>query len=190
MWTLTKQALDEFLSRLHPDRDQAGLIYEQIRGRLTTLFRCRGFWDAEVLVDETLDRVIRRTGEVDISNLMSFVHGVARRVASEAYRSSVCEMPLDDMRDATMPEGRADEQASAERRFRCLDECAGHLGNKDRELIINYYRFDKSQKIENKREMAEALGIAAGALRVRAFRTRQRLERCIAHCMGDGSGVV
>src|SRR5438105_4555793 len=85
-WVLTKDAFEKFLATLDPDLDRAGELYLQISSKLTTFFRCDGCLECEDLVDETLDRVMRRSGEVEVQNLMAFIRGVARKVASEAHK--------------------------------------------------------------------------------------------------------
>jgi len=188
-WTLTQEALDLFLARLDPDRDRAGQIYEQIRHKLVTFFRCNGFWDGEDLVDETLDRVIRRHAEVEIIDLMAFIRGVARRVASESHKLQVRQIPLDDAPELVRKDNTVndpEETAIAEKRLICLEQCASRLHKADRDLVGEYYRYKGRQKIENKRKMAEAMGITPGTLRVRAFRVRLQLEGCMTQCMGGG----
>jgi DNA-directed RNA polymerase specialized sigma24 family protein len=187
-WTLTKEALDVFLARLDADRDRAGESYEQVRRKLVTFFRCNGCWDAERLVDETIDRVIRRLGEVDVIDLMAFIRGVARHVASEAHKISIQVIALDDAAEPSR-QRCADPEAEelTEKRLGGLEKCARYLSHQDRELVFDYYRYDKTEKIENKRKMAQNMGITAGALRVRAFRARQHLEDCITNCIATAS---
>src|SRR5262245_4973774 len=59
-WELTKEDFDRFLTWLHPDREQAGQKYEEIRRRLVIIFNARRCPEAEDLADETINRVIRR----------------------------------------------------------------------------------------------------------------------------------
>jgi DNA-directed RNA polymerase specialized sigma24 family protein len=184
-WILTQQGLETFLTRLDPDRDQAGLAYEQIRKKLVTFFRVNGCWEAEELVDKTLDRVIRRLEEVEVHELLAFIRGVARHVASETHKSKVRQVSLDDAPEIVRKDAvdHSEEQATAEKRLSCLEKCASRLRQADRELMFEYYRLDGAQKIENKRKMAGALEITAGTLRVRVFRLRQQLEDCMTPCM-------
>jgi len=53
------------------------------------------------------------------------------------------------------------------------------IPERQRALILNYYQHDKGQKVEDKRRIAATLGIAATALRVRAYRIRRQLEDCV-----------
>jgi DNA-directed RNA polymerase specialized sigma24 family protein len=186
-WTLTQQALDTFLVRLGPDRDKAGQTYEEFRRKLVTFFRVNGCWEAEDLVDTTLDRVIRRLEEVEVHDLPAFIRGVARHVASETHRCKVWQVPIEDAPEIVRKDNSIEipgEQATVELRLRCLEKCASQLPQPDRTLMLEFYRFDGSQKIENKRRMADSLGLTLGALRVKAFRLRAKLEACITKCMG------
>jgi DNA-directed RNA polymerase specialized sigma24 family protein len=54
------------------------------------------------------------------------------------------------------------------------------ITQRERALILDYYRHDKRGKIEDKRRIAATLGIEPTALRVRAYRIRRRLEDCVA----------
>ena len=189
-WTLTQKALDRFLDRLNTDRDLAGQAYESIRRKLMSFFRYNGHHEGEVLVDETLDRVIRKMDEVEINDLMSFIQGVARRVSSESHKSRSREIPLDKIYEPSeQPSKDTDEDLLFTRRLQCLEQCAARcLSHADRDLMFEFYRYDKSQKIENKKNMAQSLGITMVAFRVRAFRARQKLENCATDCMKAGSG--
>lgn len=190
-WSLTQQALDAFLARLDADRNKAGLAYEQIRRKLVTFFRVNGSWDeAEQLADTTLDRVIRRSEEVQVRELPGFIRGVARRVSSERHRTKVRPVPLDDtpeiVRKANPVKDPA-EQAIAENLLGCLDKCANQLRPVDRELIFEFYRFDGGQKIEARKKLAAAYGITPDTLRVKAFRVRRELEACMTKCVKSDS---
>lgn len=183
-WTITQEALNRFLAYLDPDPDRAGEKYEQTRHILMTFFRCNGCVHAEDLVDVTLDRVIRRLGEVCIRDFMPFVRGVARNVVSELHKKRHKEVPLDIMPEPVEKNLPDEEQEFLlDRQLECLEECSNRLSEEERELILAYYRYEKTPKIENKREMAEARGITVGALRVRAHRIRSRLQDCVMKCL-------
>src|SRR5689334_18556794 len=59
-WVLSQEAFDALLDWLDSDREQAGIKYEDIRGRLVMMFAARGCVDAEDLADETINRVTQR----------------------------------------------------------------------------------------------------------------------------------
>jgi hypothetical protein len=50
------------------------------------------------------------------------------------------------------------------------------LDQHDRGLALEYYRYNKTEKIEIKKRMAEQMGITTANLRVRAYRVRKQLE--------------
>src|SRR5262245_34430828 len=83
-WTLSPEAFERLLTQLGPDREHAAREYQRVRGRLHDFFDCRGCDAADVLADETLDRVARRlaAGE-DVQRLANYAYGVARRVLFE-----------------------------------------------------------------------------------------------------------
>jgi DNA-directed RNA polymerase specialized sigma24 family protein len=184
-WVLTREAFERFLAVLDSDRDRAGEKYEVIRQKLNTFFRCNGFGDVEGLVDKVIDRVIRRLGEEDVRDLMAYIRGVARKVASENWKKGVKEVSLEDVPENRWQEPTAGLQSGPERQHACLQRCAKNLPATDRQLVFEYYRYEKSKKIENKKTMANVLGITVGALRVRASRIRQQLFICFHECIAE-----
>jgi DNA-directed RNA polymerase specialized sigma24 family protein len=182
-WVLTRDAFDAFLARLDPDRERAGVLYEELRLTLVTYFRVNGCNDVEELADDTLDRVARRLGEIDVVDVRHFVRGVARNVMSEMRRAPRA-VPLQDVADPAQaaPVDGEDKKAH-ERRLRCLENCVKRCSPEMRALALEYYQHDKAAKIANKRQMAERYGISTGALRVRAFRARRELECCLRRCL-------
>jgi RNA polymerase sigma factor (sigma-70 family) len=192
-WTLTSQALEVFLTYLDPERERAGEKYEAIRRTLITFFRCNGCWNAEDPVDETIDRVIRRLGEVEVRNLMPFIRGVARHVVSEKHKNQKKgrEVPLEEVPEPSQWRSLGEEsEQEMDRRLECLDQCVRRLDQNDRELVREWYTYDKSQKIEHKRQLAAARGISAQTLRVRAHRVRQRLQGLVEECLKVASRIM
>jgi len=60
-----------------------------------------------------------------------------------------------------------------------LRECLRGLPKESRELIIEYYLEEGRAKIEDRKALAEKLGISLNALFSRAKRIRDRLEQCV-----------
>ena len=178
-WTLTQTALDNLLAWLDPDRERAGAKYEEVRTRLIKLFTCRGCPEAEDLADETINRVMSRLADVAegyVGDPTLFFYGVARKVLQEYNRKKFKPAP-----PPPAPAAPADE---LEREFECLEQCIGALPPEQRDLVLQYYREDKRAKIDNRRQLAERLGIAANALRIRAHRIRTSLHDCVEACLG------
>lgn len=176
-WTLTQTALDGLLTWLDPDRERAGAKYEEIRARLIKVFTCRGCTEAEDLADETINRVMSKLADVAETyegDPALFFYGVARKILHEYNRRKLKPAP-------PPPPPPPDE---LEREFECLEKCMRSLPAEQRELVLQYYRDDKRAKIDNRRRLAERLGIAANALRIRAHRIRTSLHGCVEACLG------
>jgi hypothetical protein len=173
--TRSQEAWDRFLTLLNPDRDLAAVEYERLRQASLTFFRSRGCWDPELCADETVDRTVRRIDEVQC--LIPFMRGVARRVASEVLKSRQIQLGPKEL-NRLVPTGvTSAEKVARERHLECLDHCLQLLAPTDREFILAYHYTEKAEKIENKKLMAESLGISRAGLRVRAYRLRRELAR-------------
>ena len=61
----------------------------------------------------------------------------------------------------------------------CLDRCLQELRVDQRELVIEYYRDSKREKVERRQALAKSLGITMNALAIRASRIRATLEACV-----------
>jgi len=177
-WVLSQEAFHAFLACLDPDRTRAGEKYEALRRKLITFFHNRDCPEAEDLADETIDRVTRRLGEVEVHDLPKFVLGVARRVASEKHRDPA------PPRRAPLPAAVPEEGLAA------LDQCLERLAAEERALILEYYRYEMSRKVRFREAMAAALGITTAALRVRAYRIRQQLQKCVAERLKQNRGFL
>lgn len=185
-WSLTREAFDRLLALLDPDRQRAAERYETVRRKLVKLFEWRGCAAPEELVDVVFDRVARRLEEgalVPPADAYSYAHGVALRVLQEHWRSAARQpQALDHVTHLrTVFDGRR-RDSSTEARLECLAECLGDLTPEDRRLLERYHHGENETRIRARREMAEALGISATALRIRAFRIRRGLEACIESC--------
>jgi len=189
---LTREGLDNLLARLDADRTRAGEKYEALRRKLVELFEWRlGGARAEELADEALDRVAHKLGVVQIEDVSLYVLGVAHYILKENERASGKEAALDRLPTARIPitdpheeEERRVEAVTRERRLECLDRCMRRLTREQGETILGYYQGAKSARIEQRRRMADQLGLSAGALRVQAHRIRCSLADCVERCLG------
>lgn len=179
-WVMSHESFEALLCWLDPDREQAGIKYEQIRSGLISFFTGRGHCEAEDLADETINRVISRLHEV--SNQVTgersrYFYGVARKVQLEYLRRKIPQIQ----------QTSAVNSDQVELEYRCLEECMAKLSPENRALVLRYYEADGRKKIEKRKLLADELGIAPNALRIRAYRIRAALQKCLEKCVEDAS---
>ncbi len=179
-WDLTRESFEALLAWLDPNREVAGQKYEDIRTRLIKIFACRGCYEPEDLADETINRVTNKLEEIEatfIGERARYFYGVANKVHLEYLRK----------RPAPPLPAVANTSEEAERRYRCLDLCASKLTPENRELVFQYYQEEKRAKIEHRKYLADRLGIAVNALRIRAHRIRKSLQDCVSECLEEAT---
>jgi RNA polymerase sigma factor (sigma-70 family) len=194
-WNLTETAFDKLLSCLAEDdgsssacdRERAGERYLLLRRNLVRFFEGRAVGgEAEEAADEVCNRLARKleAGE-RFENINQFAYGVARLLALELYKTRArAERALNDLptQETATPDEEEDENKfQLERLTRCLSE----LPEESRALILTYYSGDGRKKIENRRQLAEKLGIPQNALRSRAVRLRDKLKILVAGNLKD-----
>lgn len=184
-WVLTKEAFDRFLGRLDVDRDAAGEKYECVRLKLIKYFEWRGSELPDMDADETINRVVRRLEEGEnIYNLNGYIYGVAKLVYAESLKKRNRKQELIDAASRSEPITES-ENAETRERQGCFDRCMGYLTQEDREIITEYYQYEKgSQKITYRRQLAIRFNLSPNALRIRAHRQRVNLEACVGECLG------
>lgn len=184
-WELTEESFNLFLSWLSKDRDTAGRKYEDIRRRLIVMLHARGCSRAGEAADEAINRFIRRLPEmIDTyqGDPVPYICVIARNVHREILRSD--PVPLDETDYDGLTRNEPDDDDDEERVHECLERCLNKLESKHRELVLNYYQNDKQAKIDFRKQLAKAMGIAANALRIRVHRIRTTLETCLDDCLG------
>lgn len=190
---LTQVAFDRLLAWLDDGVDSHGERYLEMRRRLVSYFTRRNRPSADDLADETLNRVARtleQSGVIETRPPARYCYVVARFVMLEDIRSERRQAPLDEMRTSsdasrarTLSLVASDEGlALREHRLDCLDRCLDQLRLDQRELIVEYYRDDRRQKIERRRDLATRLGISMNALGIRVLRIRETLSTCVESC--------
>ena len=183
-WTLTQDAFDKLLIAFGGDRERGSEKYLEIRGNLTRFFEWRGCPFPEDHADETMNRVAKKVdaGE-EILNPAGYAMGVARLLLLEIVKGRQREQ------SALTEIGRESEAYEAEDdsegRLTCLRNCLQTLSSENRDLILQYYQGEKSEKIQNRKKLMERLGVPVNTLRMRALRLRERLQGCVEECMGQ-----
>lgn len=180
-WVLSQESFDALLDWLDSNREQAGIKYEQIRQRLIKIFTGRGCVEAEDLADETINRVISKLDEIEKEfrgDRARYFYGVANKVQMEYLRKKTPQAPPPSLEDSNR----------IEQEYRCLEQCITYLSDENRELLLSYYQAEGRAKIEQRKQLAERLGIAPNALRIRAYRIRAALQECVEKCIERSSG--
>jgi DNA-directed RNA polymerase specialized sigma24 family protein len=191
---LTPLAFNRLLQWLDDGDDSQGETYLEMRRRLVSYFDRRNRPAPDELADETLNRVARtleEAGTIGIKPPARYCYVVARFVLLEDLRRREHSHtrlgdPPGQASTSPTPDITTEEPDEAsglrEQRLECLERCLQNLKPEQRELIIEYYRDTRREKIERRRELAARLGISMNALAVRACRIRDILESCVATC--------
>lgn len=183
-WTLTQAAFDGLLDSLDSDRDSAGAIYQETRGKLTRFFEWRGCPFPEDHADETINRVAKRISEGEhIRDLPKYFFGVARLLFLEIQKARAREHQALN----NLPEAAGSSPDSSGQRLDCLRHCLESISSVQRNLIIGYYQGEKSNKIRNRQTLAGSLQIPINTLRMRALRIREQLEACVENCLNNAA---
>ncbi len=192
-WTMTTEAFDRLLAWLDSDRNIAAEKYEKIRQKLMKLFKWRNCTPEEDYADKTIDRVARRVFEgvlVDVKDPYLYFHGIALNLIREYWRreqkhshediDDTSPLELSTVSPAEQIEQEF-ERDKAEHRYGCMRNCLGNLTEETREFIVEYHRGENNK--EARKIMSERLQIPMNALRIRAFRVREGLEKCVEKCV-------
>lgn len=184
---LEPEKFEKLLTWLNPDREVAGQKYESIRTRLIKIFYSRGCYQAEDMADETMDRV---TKKIDViyntyeGDPALYFYAVAKNVFLEFVRAPKhTELP-ENLFNADSADTDADDEY-----YECLDNCLQKLTADQREFIIDYYTDSKRSKIERRKKIALDRGLSSKALRIRAFRIRESLRKCVTTCLKEYQAV-
>src|SRR5207302_9658204 len=108
-----------------------------------------------------------------------YFYGVAQKVHLEYLRSRpVLQDPFEAGRERES-RNTIDQVDDIEQEYACLERCMDHLPTENRRLMLEYYQEEKRAKINRRLKLAQELGIAVNALRIRAHRIRLQLQQCV-----------
>ena len=192
-WSLTAHVFHRLLTWLDEGTNSDGQRYLEMRRRLVVYFDRKNCSAPDELADETLNRVARRLDEEDVIESETparYCYIVARFVFMEHLRGAQQANALrDEMWRASLGNdlvlsGADNDQGIKDKMLNCLEQCGDKLEPLNRVVIIRYYFGKGRVKIENRRALAEELGITQNALTIRACRIRDKLEDCVRRCVG------
>jgi len=174
----TKEAFAKLLNWLHPELEKAGEKYETIRLRLIGVLVGRGCHEAEDLADETINVVAARIDWL-IQNYQGdpspYFYGVAKNIFREYDKKRKRPPP------APPPPPDVTE---IERECACLERCLKvQLTAIEQRVVLLYHEKMRREKIIQRRQLAEELGISINALRIRVHHLHLKLRPCIEQCL-------
>lgn len=181
-WSLTQEAFESLLAALGDDRDEAAAKYLELHRSLVRFFEWRGCSFPDDHADEALNRVAKKiaAGE-ELRNPASYSLGVARLLLLEIIKERAKEQSA--LQETANAQVTVDNSNNSEESLDCLRECLQHLSQENRQLIIEYYQGEKSEKIKNRKTLVERLGVPVNTLRMRALRLREKLQVCVKDCV-------
>ena len=175
-WELSQEDFDALLDWLDSDREQAAMRYEKIRRGLIKIFTGRRCIEPEDLADETINRVtskLKEIGKEFSGEPERYFYGVANYVYMEYLRRKIPQ--------ALRPTPTNHDTIELE--YNCLERCIERLTKEHRDLLLRYHRADGSAETDHRRALADELGIAPNALRIRVYRIRMTLKDCMEKCI-------
>lgn len=182
---VTGTSFTRLLAWLDDGRDSQGARYIEMRERLVSYFDRRNRPAPDVLADETFDRISRtleESGRIMVTPPARYCYVVARFVLLEDIRRTKRTVAFDERRSIVQMATPTASDERTERSLECLTACLGRLKADDRELIVEYYRDAKRQRIDRRRAIASKLGITMNALGIRTWRLRSGLQSCVGNC--------
>jgi DNA-directed RNA polymerase specialized sigma24 family protein len=188
----TEPAFRQFLAWLDEGKNSHGEKYLEMRSRLVRYFDRRNCLPVDDLADETLNRVARRLeeeGAISEGPPARYCYIVAKFVLLEHVRRCRPQVSAEEsdfnLTISSVTTAPSTSERETEKMLDYLDRCLEKLAISDRDLILGYYRGELREKIVQRRELAERLGLTINALSIRACRIRDRLEGCVRQSSQD-----
>ena len=176
----TPEEFEKLLAWLDPDRDEAGRKFDVIHSRLIKVFASRGCVDSGSLADEVMNRVAVRIDSVrqNYTDPLRCCLGFVGNVHLEYLREQ------QKIANLVPPPPRPPPDV-LEKEDECLTQCMSTLTKQDQALFAGYFRGEKRARINSRKKLASELALTANALRLRAFKLRQRLHQCLVECLNN-----
>ncbi|MBK8465331.1 MAG: sigma-70 family RNA polymerase sigma factor [Chloracidobacterium sp.] len=194
-WTLTADALDLLIGAIQKDGLDATSEYIRTRSSLVRYFETNGTAvDADMLADETLDRVAKQLAEgkaLELRGSRAYFFAVARLVLLENIRRSRRFVSIDDPDNPTelanTTESVVEDMYDRIKREIGLDavvKCRDRLSGQEREILAIYDEGRGREKIDRRNALAEKLGKTKSTLIVAVSRIRTKIKDCVRSKLG------
>jgi DNA-directed RNA polymerase specialized sigma24 family protein len=184
---ITPEDFNGLLEYLSSNAEEAGVEYEKIREGLIKYFYFRGCLDPEALADETINRVAVKLPEAQFDGKFVFAnyfYSFAANIYLEEQRRRKRLVSIEDDIESLTAES---EQPNKENNplSVCMEICILKHQPEDRELLLKYYGFEKSERVEQRKALAAAQKISDGKLYVKISRLRKTLRECLKKCLKE-----
>ena len=179
------QKFELLLEWLNPVREEAAEKYEQIRQGLIIIFSSRGFANAEDLADEVFNRVMKKIEKLKSDyqgKPENYFYGVAKKIYLENLRENL--LPLTEQLLADEKLNHIELETDEVRPIiSCLRQCLKEQGKEDSRLIRDYYNAKSLREKEFHEKLAKKYSMPLNTLRMKVFRIKKRLYKCIKICL-------
>ena len=174
----TPEEFEKLLAWLDPVREDAGCKFQLLHSRLIKIFSARGCIDADSLADEVMNRIAVRIDSViqNYNDPLRCCLGFVDKVHLEYLRQERRRENATAPPSPTAPE-------VLEKEDECLTQCLTHLTSAERDLFERYFSGEKRTRINARKKLASQGALTANALRIRAFKIRKQLHKCLVDCL-------
>jgi DNA-directed RNA polymerase specialized sigma24 family protein len=183
---ITQEDFNNLLGWFSADADEAGRKYEEIRRGLIRFFRFRGCSEAEDLTDETINRIAQKFENLKFDEnikTITYFYSFASKIYLEDYskrkrndsKTKQIELLIEEKIKSIEP-----EKSPA---LDCLEGCLDKEPVEMRNLLLEYYSLEKSEKMQLRKKLAEEQNINMQLLHTRIYRMRNILRDCIKNCL-------
>ena len=180
--------LARFLKRLDPSEPNGGRKYKELLSRMVAFFErkdCSGpdGWAAEVVY-----RAGRKMATEEIEDLERYCGGIAKMLVKEVNKEQkrttfIADLSEEKQDIADPSQDEIEEKIDRDRMVDCVRRCIAALNLESQSLVIQYYDSYSGEQIKLRSELAEKIGLTAGALRKHMSDLRKKLEPCAAKCV-------
>jgi len=211
-YELSPEDFDRLLSVLDPDREIAGQEYLDLEKRLLIIFGrlinaedlvdetlnryCKKLKNMEggafsqkeqEEIEREKDERAKNAKRAEIAskvrNAIPYCIGIAKKIKQEEHNKRPID-PLPDNFSETWATPEPDPDPFADPLLvECYRKCLHTLPDDKRDMLISYREGETSEKISNRKSLAERLGMPQATLRKNIERWQGKLRECVEKCL-------
>jgi len=184
---ITQEDFSSLLTWLSSDAHEVGKKYEQIRTGLINFFHYRGCLDSENLADETINRVAARLPTVEVDQkfkVANYFYSFASKIYLEDFKKRKRLVSGYDDLEFLPADGQAPDKESNPR-IVCMESCLEKHPPPEKMLLLKYYGYDKTDRAEDRRKLADEEKITIHLLQTKVSRLKKILRACLKECLNE-----